>query len=92
MANYQSPEQTKDANSVKADLKDMASDQFGKVADRFQGAAHVVAEQGHDAGERVQAVAGNLKDAVDKSVKDQPMATLAIAAVIGFVLGAVWKS
>ena len=37
-------------------------------------------------------VAGNVKGAVDKSVKDQPMATLAVAAVLGFVLGALWKS
>jgi ElaB/YqjD/DUF883 family membrane-anchored ribosome-binding protein len=37
-------------------------------------------------------VAGNLKGAVDKSVKDQPMATLALAAVVGFVLGAIWKA
>ena len=42
--------------------------------------------------ERVQEVAGNFKGAVDKSVKDQPMATLAVAAVLGFVLGALWKS
>jgi ElaB/YqjD/DUF883 family membrane-anchored ribosome-binding protein len=40
----------------------------------------------------VQEVAGNLKGAVDRSVKDQPMATLAMAAVVGFVLGALWKS
>jgi ElaB/YqjD/DUF883 family membrane-anchored ribosome-binding protein len=25
-------------------------------------------------------------------VKDQPMATLAMAAAVGFVLGAIWKS
>jgi ElaB/YqjD/DUF883 family membrane-anchored ribosome-binding protein len=37
-------------------------------------------------------VAGNLKGAVDKSVKDQPMTTLAVAAAVGFVLGALWKS
>jgi len=49
-------------------------------------------EQGREVGERVQEVAGNLKGAVDRSVKDQPMATLAIAAVIGFVLGALWKT
>jgi ElaB/YqjD/DUF883 family membrane-anchored ribosome-binding protein len=41
-----------------------------------------------DAGE----VAGNLKSAVDKSVKDQPIVTLAMAAAVGFVLGALWKS
>jgi ElaB/YqjD/DUF883 family membrane-anchored ribosome-binding protein len=33
-----------------------------------------------------------LKSAVDKSLKDQPMATLALAAALGFVLGAIWKS
>ena len=37
-------------------------------------------------------VAGNLKGAVDKSVKDHPMATLALATEVGFVLGAIWKA
>jgi hypothetical protein len=39
----------------------------------------------------MQEVAGNLKDAVDRSLKDQPLATLATAAALGFVLGALWK-
>ena len=50
------------------------------------------ADQGREAGERVQEVAGNFKSAVDKSVKDQPMATLAVVGALGFVLGALWKS
>ena len=54
--------------------------------------ANRLAEQGRDAGERVQEVAGNMKGAIDRSLKDQPMATLAMAAVLGFVLGALWKS
>ena len=29
---------------------------------------------------------------VDKSVKEQPLTTLAVAAGIGFVIGALWKS
>ena len=37
-------------------------------------------------------VAGNVKGAVDKSVKDQPKTTLVAAAVVGFVLGVLWKS
>jgi ElaB/YqjD/DUF883 family membrane-anchored ribosome-binding protein len=37
-------------------------------------------------------VAGNFKGALDKSVNEQPMATLAMAAILGFVLGALWKS
>ena len=49
-------------------------------------------EKGREAGERMQEVAGNMKGALDSSVKDQPMVTLAMAAVVGFVLGALWKS
>jgi ElaB/YqjD/DUF883 family membrane-anchored ribosome-binding protein len=73
------------------EIADKATDQFRQVADRAKSAADRVAEQGRDAGERVQKVAGNFKGAVDKSIKEQPMATLALAAVVGFVLGAVWK-
>ena len=91
------------ANATTHDIKDRATGEFDKLAvrasDTFRDAAthaeaiaNRVAEQGRDAGDKVQEVAGNLKGAVDKSVKDQPMATLAIAAVLGFVLGAVWKS
>jgi ElaB/YqjD/DUF883 family membrane-anchored ribosome-binding protein len=40
----------------------------------------------------MQEVASNMKTALDRSVKDQPMATLAVAAVVGFVLGAIWKT
>jgi hypothetical protein len=46
----------------------------------------------HAKGRRGVVGAGNLKGAVDKSVSDQPMATLAVAAMLGFVLGAIWKS
>ena len=72
--------------------RDKATDQFGKVADTVENVATRVAEQGREAGQQVQEVAGNIKGAVDKSVKDQPMATLALVAALGFVLGALWKS
>ena len=95
---YRKPE-----NSTASDLKDkatdqferladQASDQFSRAADSVEKVASRVAEQGRAAGEQVQEVAGNLKGAVDKSVKDQPMATLAVVAALGFVLGALWKS
>jgi ElaB/YqjD/DUF883 family membrane-anchored ribosome-binding protein len=51
-----------------------------------------VADRGREAGERMQEVAGNFKSAVDRSVKDQPIPTLAMAAAVGCVLGALWKS
>ena len=73
-------------------MADKASDQFKHMADQAEDVANRVAGQGREAAERVQQVAGNFKGAVDKSVKDQPMATLAVAAALGFVLGALWKS
>ena len=73
-------------------MADKASDQFKSMADQAEHVANRVGEQGREAAERVQEVAGNFKGAVDRSVKDQPMATLAMAAVVGFVLGALWKS
>jgi ElaB/YqjD/DUF883 family membrane-anchored ribosome-binding protein len=73
-------------------MADKASDQFSKVADQVEGMATRVSDSSREAGERMQEVAGNIKGAVDKSVKEQPMATLAMAAAIGFVLGALWKS
>jgi ElaB/YqjD/DUF883 family membrane-anchored ribosome-binding protein len=80
------------SGSTTHDIKEKATDQFERMADQAENVANRVSEQGREAGERVQEVAGNFKGAVDRSVKDQPMATLAIAAVLGFVLGALWKS
>jgi ElaB/YqjD/DUF883 family membrane-anchored ribosome-binding protein len=73
-----------------SDIKDKATDQFKKVADRVEGLASDAVDHLRDTG--AGEVAGNLKGAVDKSVKDQPMATLALVAVLGFVLGAIWKA
>ena len=75
-----------------SDLKDKASDQFKKVTDQAEDLANRVTEHGREVTERVGEVAGNFKGAVDRSVKHQPMATLAVAAALGFVLGALWKS
>lgn len=75
-----------------ADLKEMATDQVGKAADQAEGMANRVADQGREVGEHIEAAAGSLKRALDKSIKDQPMGTLALAAIVGFVLGALWKA
>jgi len=75
-----------------AEYAGKASDQFERVVEGADATLRSVADQGREAGERVQQVAGNFKSAVDKSVKDQPMATLAVVGALGFVLGALWKS
>lgn len=75
-----------------SELANKAGHQVDKALDGAESAARAVAEQGKDAGERVTAVAGNMKSAVDKSLREQPMATLAVSAALGFVVGALWKS
>lgn len=83
---------TRDAASRAGDMADKAGKQIDRALDSAEGVARQVADQGREATERVGEVAGNIRGAVDKSVKDQPMATLAVAAAMGFVLGALWKS
>jgi len=73
-------------------MAEKATDKFKSAADGVENVANRVMDQGREVGESMQEVAGNIKGAVDRSVKDQPMATLAVAALIGFVLGALWKS
>jgi ElaB/YqjD/DUF883 family membrane-anchored ribosome-binding protein len=72
------------------DLKDKATEQFKKVADRVEGYATAAARQLRDT--PAAELAENFQGAVDKSVKEQPLATLALAVAVGFVLGALWKS
>jgi ElaB/YqjD/DUF883 family membrane-anchored ribosome-binding protein len=79
-----------DLSDKASDLKDQATDQMKKVANRVEGLAGDAVNNLRDTG--AGEVAGNIRGAVDKSVKDQPMATLAMAAAVGFVLGALWKS
>ena len=79
-----------DLSDKATDLKDQATGQIKKVAEQVEGYASDTMDKLRDTG--AGEVAGNLKGAVDKSVKDQPMATLALAAAVGFVLGAIWKA
>jgi ElaB/YqjD/DUF883 family membrane-anchored ribosome-binding protein len=78
-----------DLSDKVSEMKDQATDQIKKVAERAEGLAHDAIHQLRQTG--AGEVAGNLKGAVDKSVNDQPMATLALAAAVGFILGALWK-
>ena len=79
-----------DLSDKAQDLKDQATGQIKKAAEHVEGYASEAMDKLRDTG--AGEVAGNLKGAVDKSVKDQPMATLAMAAAVGFVLGAIWKA
>ena len=50
-------------------------------ANQAESMARQVADQGRAAGERMQEVG---RQALDRSIKDQPMATLATAAIVAF--------
>ena len=73
------------------EMADSATDQLKQVSDSAQDMAGKVAEQAREYGEKAQQAAKNFKPYVEKSMKEQPMQTLALASVIGFVLGALWK-
>jgi ElaB/YqjD/DUF883 family membrane-anchored ribosome-binding protein len=73
------------------DLGDSARDQLETLADSAQEMAGKVADQAREYGEKAQEAARSFKPFVEKSMKEQPMGTLAAAAVIGFALGALWK-
>jgi ElaB/YqjD/DUF883 family membrane-anchored ribosome-binding protein len=82
------------ADSGRDRLREMADTATDKVKDVAQSAEEIagkVAEQAREYGEKAQEAISNFKPYVEKSMKEQPMATLGVAAVIGFMLGALWK-
>jgi ElaB/YqjD/DUF883 family membrane-anchored ribosome-binding protein len=83
MASY-----AKSADDITDDMKGAARAASGRV----QEAASTLAETGRKVQENAQAVGENVKGAIDRSLKEQPLTTLAVAAAFGFVLGALWKS
>jgi ElaB/YqjD/DUF883 family membrane-anchored ribosome-binding protein len=62
------------------------------AAYQVEKAADAVSRQGREAAEGVQDVAANFGDALEESLRNRPMATVALAAAAGFVIGALWKS
>lgn len=81
-----------DIASKASDYAEKAGKHIDSALQGAESAARQVADTGREASERVNEVAGNLKSAVNKSIKDQPLTTLAMAAAAGFVIGALWKS
>ena len=72
-------------------VADAATDRLRSAGERAQDMASDVAEQARQYGEQAQSAAEKLKPVVERSLREQPMATLAGAAVLGFLIGALWK-
>jgi ElaB/YqjD/DUF883 family membrane-anchored ribosome-binding protein len=83
---------TRFGRSTAEEAKDVAGQQAQRMAGQVESAAQAVAEQGRQMQDNVAVVATNFRTAFEKSMRDQPFTTLAMAAGIAFVLGAIWKS
>ena len=75
-----------------------AGEKAESMAEKLKGAADTAQERMGEMADQAREYAGMAQDAarqakpmLEKSLKDQPMATLAGAAMVGFVLGALWK-
>jgi ElaB/YqjD/DUF883 family membrane-anchored ribosome-binding protein len=82
------------AQKAKERLREMAegaTEQLKSVTDNSDEIAANAAEQARVYGEKAQELAKKFKPYVEKSMKEQPMATLAVAAAIAFALGALVK-
>ena len=81
-----------DMKSTASDLKEKAHEGLDKASQHMAGMAHQAQQQAGVVGENMKQVASNLDTAMRRSIQEQPMTTLALAAAVGFVLGAIWKS
>lgn len=81
----------KQASDMGKSFAQTASEQSDRARANLEGAADQLSERGREAAENAQAVVGNFKTAVERSTRDHPMTTLAMAAAMGFLLGAIWK-
>jgi ElaB/YqjD/DUF883 family membrane-anchored ribosome-binding protein len=67
-------------------------DNYAKRAgESVQDMAGEVTEQARGYGEKTQEAVRQARPIVEKSLREQPLVTLAGVAAIGFVLGALWK-
>lgn len=85
---------TRPGSQLGSSASDIADDVASTVkrATGSEKTSEALQRHGRDAAENAQAVAGNLRAAVDKSIQEQPMTTLLMAAAAGFLVGALWRS
>jgi|CXWK01.1.fsa_nt_gi ElaB/YqjD/DUF883 family membrane-anchored ribosome-binding protein len=75
-----------------AEFADRAGVKIDEALNTAGAVAKAATDKGREATAQADEVASNLKVAIEKSLKDQPMTTLALAALAGIAIGALWKS
>lgn len=68
-----------------------AGEVMDKAYDRTNAAITKAVEQGGEVVDRASDVAGDLRDAVRNSIRQNPEASIAIAVAAGFVLASMWR-
>jgi ElaB/YqjD/DUF883 family membrane-anchored ribosome-binding protein len=69
------------------ELKGRAHEQVDRVGDQ----AELAAKFAENAAREMNDYARRLRPALERSIKDQPMMTLAGAVAVGLLLGALWR-
>jgi len=95
MTRYDQPEARAAGDDIADRLADVAinaADKLGRVAAHVETTRDELIAQGTQFSSNVQKVGKNFSKALDKSLDEQPLTTVALAAAAGFVIGAIWKS
>ena len=72
--------------------KDKATEEMESWLDSLEQSSDTVMAQVTAAKDGAKQVADNFTTAMQKSVENNPAATLAMVAAVAFVIGAIWKS
>ncbi len=84
-----------DVTKLTSQLSDILSDRGGavwrKAKANMGGVMTDVQDKAMESLGGVREVGDNMVDAIDESLKRRPYTTLALAAAVGFLLGATWR-
>ncbi len=84
-----------DMSGAIAEQAASTAEQMGRVVQQGVGRANAalsaVSERSGKAAERTGEVLGNFRSAIETSARSQPTTTVALAALAGFVFGAIWR-
>jgi ElaB/YqjD/DUF883 family membrane-anchored ribosome-binding protein len=84
-----------DVAKLTAQIGDILTERGGtvwrKAKSNVEGVMSDVQDKGMEAVGAVREVGDNVVDAIDESLKRRPYTTLALAAGIGFLFGAIWR-
>jgi len=84
-----------DVNRLASQISDIldsrGSAAWRKARSNVEGVISDVQDKGMEAVGAVREVGDTMADAIDESLKRRPYTTLALAAGIGFVFGAMWR-